>query len=104
VRRTLPKLVSRFERKESIVVDRLMRSTETLRARKQAIFVQMEQLLFDALHEVWSDAERVPTLRLVAMVSIGVMRLAMEAWRQDRGKRPLAGYVREGFSALKSEM
>jgi hypothetical protein len=25
VRRTLPKLVSRFERKESIVVDRLMR-------------------------------------------------------------------------------
>jgi AcrR family transcriptional regulator len=104
VRRALPKLVSRFETKESIVVDRLMRSTETLRAHKQAVFVQMEELLFEALRDVWSGAESEPTLRLVAMVSIGVMRLAMDAWRHDRAKRPLAGYVREGFAKLKSQI
>ena len=39
-------LKSRHETKESIIVDRLMRSTEALRARKQAIFVEMEEALF----------------------------------------------------------
>jgi AcrR family transcriptional regulator len=104
VRKTLPKLVSRFETKHSLVVDRLMRSSETLIARKQAIYVEMEELLFAALRDVWSDDKRQPTLRLVAMAAIGVVRLAMDAWRQERGKRPLAGYVREGFAALKSEI
>ena len=90
--------------KESIVVDRLLQSTETLRAHKQAIFGQMETLLFAALRDVWTEPALLPTLRMVAMVAIGVMRLAMETWRQERGKRPLAGYVKEGFALLKSKV
>jgi AcrR family transcriptional regulator len=104
VRKLLPKLVTRFETKESIVVDRLLQSTETLRAHKQAIFGQMETLLFAALRDVWTEPALQPTLRMVAMVAIGVMRLAMETWRQERGKRPLAGYVKEGFALLKSKV
>jgi AcrR family transcriptional regulator len=42
VRNCLSKLVSRYETKESIILDQLLQSTEALRARKQAIFVQME--------------------------------------------------------------
>ena len=104
VRNCLSKLVSRYETKESIVIDRLLQSTEALRARKQAIFVEMEEALFAALCELWPQSARRRTLRLVAMVSIGAMRVAMEGWRRDGGKRPLAKYLQENFAALEAEI
>src|SRR5580704_10528002 len=82
VRHCLLKLISRFETKESIIVDRLLRSTEALRARKQAIFIEMEEALFAAMRELWPQPQRRTTLRIVAMVSIGAMRLAVDDWRQ----------------------
>jgi AcrR family transcriptional regulator len=84
VRNCLSKLVSRYETKESIIIDRLLQSTEALRARKQAIFVQMEETVFAALCELWPEPERRTALRLVAMVSIGLMRVAMEALEARR--------------------
>jgi AcrR family transcriptional regulator len=104
VRKVLPALVSRFESEESIVIDRLMRSTESLRARKQALFVEMEQVLLTALCELWPQPEQQSTLRIVAMVSIGAMRLAMEAWRNDDEHRPLAEHLREGFAILEDHI
>jgi AcrR family transcriptional regulator len=101
VRNCLSQLVSRYETKESIVIDRLLQSTEALRARKQAIFVEMEEALFAALCELWPQPARRATLRLVAMVSLGAMRVAMEGWRQDGGKRPLTQYLQENFAALR---
>ena len=38
---------------------------------------------------MWPQPVRRAALRLVAMVSIGAMRVAMENWRQDGGKRAL---------------
>lgn len=103
VRRELPRLVSRFESKESIAVERLMRSTEALRSRKQAIFLRLEQNLFESLRDVWSEKDE-NALRLVAMVGIVVMRLGMDTWWNDRGKRSLAAHVREAFATLKSAL
>jgi hypothetical protein len=48
VQKCLIKLASR-ETKESIVFDRLMQSTEALRARKEAVFVETEQILLEAI-------------------------------------------------------
>ena len=104
VRNCLLQLISRYETKESIVVDGLMRSTEALRTRKQAVFVEMEQTVFAALCELWPQPKRRDSLRMVAMVSIGAMRLAIESWRQENGKRSLAKYLRESFATLKAEM
>lgn len=104
VRTCLSKLVSRYETKESIVIYRLLQSTEALRARKQSIFVQMEETVFAALCELWPQPKRRASLRIVAMVSIGAMRVAIEAWRQDGGKRPLAKYLRETFANLQAEI
>ena len=104
VHHCLLKLISRYETKESIIVDRLLRSTEALRARKQAVYVDMEQALLGAMCELWPEPKRRASLRIVAMVSIGAMRLAMEIWRQENGKRSLAKYLRESFAALKAEM
>jgi AcrR family transcriptional regulator len=104
VHKCLSKLVSRYETRESIVIDRLLQSTEALRARKQAIFVEMEEALFAALCELWPQPARRAALRLVAMVSIGAMRVAMESWRQDGGKRPLAQYLQKAFAGIEAEI
>jgi len=104
VRNCLLQLISCYETKESIVVDGLLRSTEALRARKQAIFVEMEQITFEALCELWPQPKRRDSLRIVAMVSIGAMRLAMEAWRKDGGKRSLAKYLKQSFATLEAEI
>jgi MftR C-terminal domain len=104
VRKCLSKLVSCYEIRESILIDRLLQSTDALRARKQAIFVEMEESLFAALCELWPQPTRRATLRLVAMIAIGAMRVAMEGWRQDGGKRPLTQYLQKAFAAIEAEI
>jgi AcrR family transcriptional regulator len=104
VRNCLSKLAARYVTKDSLIVDRLLRSSEALRARKQAHFVEMEEALFSALCELWPQPKRRIALRLVAMVSMGALRLAIESWRQDNGKRPLAKYLLENLDVLEAEI
>jgi len=104
VRNCLLKLTSLYETDQSLVVDRVMQSSEALRTRKQARFVQMEENVFTALCELWPQCERHSALRMVAMVSIGAMRLAMQIWRQHGESRPLADYLRESFAILENQI
>ena len=100
VRNSFLQLMSWFETEEAIVVDTLLGSTEALRARMQANYVETELLVFETLCELWPQPERRASLRIVAMVSVGAMRVAKEAWRREEGQRPLAEYLRESFAAL----
>jgi AcrR family transcriptional regulator len=100
----LLKLMSRYESEKSVIVDRIFNSSETLRARKQAIYFNMELTIFESLCELWPQLERRAALRMAAMVSVGAMRLAMEARRRQDGARPLAEYLRESFSVLKTQI
>lgn len=99
-RKCLIKLASRYETKESVVFDRLMHSTDALRARKEAVFVETEQILLEAMCELWPSPARREGLRLVAMVAIGTLRLALEKWKQGDAAQPMAHYVRQGFTLL----
>jgi AcrR family transcriptional regulator len=100
VRRCLIKLASRYETKQSIAFDRLMQSTDALRARKEAVFVETEQILLEAMCELWPSPEQRDGLRLVAMVAMGTLRLALDKWKQNDAARPLAYYIRQSFSLL----
>jgi AcrR family transcriptional regulator len=100
VQKCLIKLASRYETKESIVFDRLMESTEALRARKEAVFVETEQILLEAMGELWPSPGRRDGLRLVAMVAMGTLRLALDKWKENDAAHPLAYYVRQGFTLL----
>ena len=53
VRRALVKNIPSYASDEMIIIDRLLRSTESLRARKHAGYERQEQALFAALCEVW---------------------------------------------------
>ncbi len=100
VQKCLIKVASRYETKESIVFDRLMESTTALRARKEAVFVETEQLLFEAMCELWPSPGRRDGLRLVAMVAMGTLRLALDKWKQNDAAHPLAHYIRQSFILL----
>jgi len=100
VQKCLIKLASRRETKESIVFDRLMQSTEALRARKEAVFVETEQILLQAMCELWPSPARRDGHRLVAMVAMGTLRLALDKWKQNDATDPLAYYLRQGFALL----
>jgi hypothetical protein len=104
VRNALLKLMTRHQSDQAIVIDRLLRSNETVRARNQAKYVQQEQVVFETLCEMWPQPKRRPALRLVAMMAIGALRIAIDTWSQEGGKRPMALYVRQAFANLKSEL
>jgi AcrR family transcriptional regulator len=99
-RNCLIKLASRYQTRDSIVFDRLMESTDALRARKEAVFVETEQILLEAMCELWPAPGRRDGLRLVAMVAMGTLRLALEKWKQNHGAHPLAYYIRQSFTLL----
>jgi hypothetical protein len=94
VRRELPRLVSRFESRESIAIEMQMRSnmrsTEGLRARKQSAFRRLEDEVFESLRSVRSDGDET-VLRVVAMVSIVVIRRVRDTWWEDRTLEPVPG-------------
>jgi AcrR family transcriptional regulator len=89
-----------YPAEDMIAIDRLMRSSETVQARKLAGYVQHEKTLFAALREKWPEPERETSLRLVAMMSIGAVRLSLDTLNREGGKRPLVDLLRETFDAL----
>ncbi|GJE27914.1 TetR/AcrR family transcriptional regulator [Methylobacterium organophilum] len=103
VRDALLKLSAGFRTQEFISIDRVLRSNEALRARKQATYNLHEQALHAVLVERWPDPARSASLRLVAMASLGAMRLAIEAWIQAGGDHPLDAFLQSAFAGLTSE-
>lgn len=87
---------------EMRAIDRLLRSSESLRARKQAAYEEYEHALFATLCEVWRQPQRRPALRMVAMACIGVVRLSLDVWnQQDTTNRTLTDVLEEMFTNLK---
>ena len=99
-RKTLLALASMYETKESILADGILRSVDALRLRKEALLVQMEDVLAEAMFEMWPDPALRPALRMDAMIAMGTLRVAKEAWRQEKARRPLARHIDEAFDLL----
>ncbi|MBL0938431.1 MAG: TetR family transcriptional regulator [Gemmatimonadaceae bacterium] len=104
VRQMMVRNTAQFETAQMKAIDDMMRSSETLMARKSAVYIMHEETLFTTLCEIWRQPERQPALRMVAMVSIGVMRLAIESWRTQKGKLSAARVLDDTFAHLLAEM
>jgi AcrR family transcriptional regulator len=102
VRDVFVRHLARIADDEMRAIDRLMRSSESLSVRKQAMYEQQERALFAALCEVWRQPERRPALRMIAMACIGVVRLSLETWhQQDTADRSIGDVLQEAFVQLK---
>jgi len=102
VRDTFVRHLAHYANDEMRAIDRLLRSSESLRARKQAAYEDQEQALFVTLCEVWRQPQRRPALRMIAMACVGVVRLSLEVWsQQETTNRSIADVLQEGFASLK---
>jgi AcrR family transcriptional regulator len=104
VEQALTGMVSRYASEEAIAIDALMRSTDALRARKQANYERQEQALFAALRAKWPDPMRAQGLRIVAMAGIGAKRIATDRWRDDPAGEPLTAHITRAFSELRDQL
>jgi AcrR family transcriptional regulator len=86
--------------KEMIAIHRLMKSSAAVQARKHATYVENENAMVAALRERFPDPKHETSLRVVAMMSVGAMRLAVEALDKENGKRTLPDIMREIFATL----
>jgi AcrR family transcriptional regulator len=100
----LLRLVGQYQAADQIRIERLMASSDRLAARKHGKYAEQEQAVFEALVALWPGAERRERLRLVAMVSVGALRLAFERWAGSGGAEPLAACLRRAFAELKAEI
>lgn len=103
VRDALLILSADFRTQEFIGIDRVLRSSETLKARKQATYGLHEQALYAALVERWPDPDRSISLRLLAMASLGAMRLAIEDWIQAGGNQSVDSFLHAAFDGIAAE-
>ena len=99
-RKTFLALASMYDTKESFVADQILRSIETLRLRKDALHIQLEDVLAEAMYELWPDPTLRPALRLTATMAMGTLRFAKENWRQKNAAQPLTLYIDEAFDLL----
>jgi len=104
LRGALASVIARLQSDEAIAIDRLMRSTEALRARKQANYEQQERVVFAAMVERWPAPERRAALRLDAMLGVGAFRLAAEAWSQSAGRLALPDALDDAFRTMRAEI
>jgi AcrR family transcriptional regulator len=88
---------------DMLAIDRLMRGSASVQARKQASYREQEETLFRALRERWPEPERETRLRMVAMVAVGAARLASETFNQEGGTRPFDEVLRSAFDAVSAE-
>lgn len=98
------RVAARYDVPDQIAIERLSSSTERLRASQRARYVEQESAVFAGLTQLWPEAERREGLRLVAMAAIGAVRIAVDHWVADDGRRPLVDRVREAFALLRSEI
>ncbi|KAA1183963.1 hypothetical protein FP026_08085 [Rhizobium tropici] len=89
---------------EMIELDRLMRTSPSVQARKQVFYVQQEDEIYTALRERWPEPERSMALRTVAMLAVGAMRIAGDIFTQENGERPLAELLENIFRSVASEI
>lgn len=104
VRLALLKITGSIPSEDMFALDRMMRGSASVQARKQASYALHEATLFSALQQRWPEPDREPRLRLVAMVAVSALRLASEIFNQEGGKRPFPLILDGAFEGLQAEL
>lgn len=99
----LSKIVASLQEAKMLAIARLMRQSETLQTRRHVGYLQFEQAIHEGLCQLYPDKEA-DDLKLVAMVSIGPLRLAVDTWLEHDGKRPLGICIENAFEKLRAAL
>jgi AcrR family transcriptional regulator len=100
----LLKLASHYDGDSALVIARLLRSNDQLRAANQAKYLHMEHAAFEALCQLWPQCARREGLRMVAMIGMGAFRVAVDEWTDAGGKEPFTRRIEKTFANLRTEL
>lgn len=100
----LLKMASHYDADTAIVIARLLRSSDQLRAANQAKYLHMEHAAFEALCRLWPQRSRRQGLRMVAMIGLGAFRVAIDEWADEGGKEPMTKRIQKTFANLRTEL
>jgi AcrR family transcriptional regulator len=103
VHQALLKLATRLQTPQLLPTARLMRQNKPLRAHVGGNYLQLEQIVYECLCELFPVRER-DGLRLVSMISVSPLRLAVDKWLQEDGKLPLIDYVKDALGKWRAEI
>ncbi len=85
---------------ELLIFDKVMRSSEAVLARKRANYILSEEVLFEAMRLRWPEPAMREELRLAATMVVSVVRLSLEQFNREEGKRSLVEVIDEEFSLM----
>jgi AcrR family transcriptional regulator len=85
---------------ELLIFDKVMRSSEAVLARKRANYILSEEVLFDAMQGRWPEPAMREELRLAANMVVSVVRLSLEQFNREEGKRSLVEVMNDEFSLM----
>jgi AcrR family transcriptional regulator len=88
----------------ALAIGKLVRDTPALRARDHLKYAKLEQQLGDALSaRTKGDADTLRA-RLIAMITVGAMRVAGEAWHAKRRTETPAAFAKKVFRTIWAEL
>lgn len=93
------RIVAAYPRDELVNIDRIMRSSEIVQARKRANYILEEEVLYEFLQHHWPQQGHT-SLRVLAMLAIGAARLSLEAWSRNGNEGALADHINAAFDAI----
>ena len=98
-------LVARIEAEAPRLLEtaKLLRQSETLRARSRGNSLQLEQIAYQALCELFPTRDR-DGLQLVSMIGVSPLRLAVNKWLQENGRLPLIKYLEDALAKWRTEI
>ena len=85
---------------ELLIFDKVMRSSEAVLARKRANYIFSEEVLFEAMQRRWPEPAMREELRLAANMVVSVVRLSLEQFNREEGKRSLVEVMNDEFSLM----
>ena len=97
-------MIALVDAERALTIDRIIRSSEQLRAANLAKYLLMEEVAFETLARLWPQPERRDALRMAAAAAVTAMRVALDAWALTRGRTKLADHLNAAFDALKAEL
>lgn len=91
-----------FDPAQARIIDQIIRSDEKLWESNKTKYLRLEEAAFTAFCERWPAEERRTELQIVAMISVGALRLAIDIWAENGGKEPLKECVEDVFGKLRT--
>jgi AcrR family transcriptional regulator len=96
----LEEIARKFATREFRAIDKLVRPTPYLMARRHVHYERWEEALTAAMVHRWPERDPL-AMRMAAISGVAILRVASDLWSLEKYRRPLHTYLASGFAGLR---